>query len=852
MKKTGFYKHDWFIALVIGIFFAIAILSESGFLQRLEFIAYDTGVKLTHRVPGATDQIAIVAIDDQSIKEIGRWPWPRSVLASMLDRLTKAEARAVGVLIYFTEPQADTGLASIRTIRTRLDGMAVPSSAQSQFTELRGLLNQAEKDLDADALLAQVMPATPRLHLPMIAEVGEQLGRPDSKLPEYIQRHHLTKLITHQGESGGARQIRGIEPPLPIFGEQATGIGHLSFNVNKDNGIRAIHNVLEYDGEYYPSLPLLLAASSLNLGVQDIEFTAGYGIKIGKLFLPVDDEALMYTGFYKPNGDDNHAFSIYSFREVQNDKLPASVFKNKIVLIGPTAAGIGSKFSTPITDDELMSESELTANVIASILNQDFYTTPKWTYWAEALIVLGLVLYLMFAMPRMNANIAALVSLMLFVSLLATQQFLMVSEKVWIHNVTPALLLLFGHMAITTKRFFLTEREKIAAESDSAYSNRMLGLAFQAQGQLDMALDKFRKLPASEDESVLELFYNLALDFERKRQFHKAAGAYDFILKHDPKFRDVAERAKRATQADQTIVLGTRSAGGGGTMFLDGGEKPTLGRYLVEKELGRGAMGTVYLGRDPKINRLVAIKTMALTQEFEANELQEVRERFFREAETAGRLHHPNIVTIYDAGEEQDLAYIAMEYLLGRNLSTFVVPDKLLPWDWIYDVSIKVVDALNYAHQHDVVHRDIKPANIIYNEADKAVKVTDFGIARITASSRTKTGVILGTPSYMSPEQLAGLHVDGRSDLFSFGVMLYELITGHTPFVGDSLATLMYQIANAPTPDIRKQRAETPADLATVVKRLLQKKPEKRYPTGDAVKHELEQCRSAQNDPAKV
>src|SRR6185436_2716935 len=309
-----------------------------------------------------------------------------------------------------------------------------------------------------------------------------------------------TKLITPQGESVSARQIKSLEPPLAIFGDKATGIGHLSFSVDKDNGIRSIHNVLEYDGDYYPSLPLLLAASHLNLSVQDIEFTAGRSIKLGKLVLPVDDEALMYTGFYKPNGDDSHAFSVYSFRDVQSDKLPASVFKNKIVLIGPTAAGIGAKFSTPITSDELMSESELTANVIASILNQDFYTTPHWTKWAEALIVLGLVLYLMFAMPRMNANIAALVSLMLFVALLVTQQFLMVSEKVWIHNVSPALLLLVGHMAITTKRFFMTEREKIAAESDSAYSNRMLGLAFQAQGQLDMAMDKFRKLPIKDDE----------------------------------------------------------------------------------------------------------------------------------------------------------------------------------------------------------------------------------------------------------------------------------------------------------------------------------------------------------------
>jgi serine/threonine-protein kinase len=838
MKRAGFYKQDWFIALVIGLFFGFAILVGATFLERLEFIAYDAGVKMTNRAPGATDKIAIIAIDDQSIKEIGRWPWPRSVLAGMLDKLSRAEAHAVGMLIYLTEPQADPGLTTIRSMRTKLGSFNIPRPAQAQLLEL---LDESEKQLDADGALAKIIPNAPRLHLPMITQIGEQLGRPDKKLPEYIQRNRLTKLVARSGNSAAIGQITGIEPPLELFGEKAAGIGHLSFRVDHDNGIRAVQTVLEYDSEYYPGLPLLLAASSLNIETKDVEFEIGRGVKIGRLTVPTDGAARMYTGFYKPNGDSDTAFSTYSFRDVQTDKLPAAAFKNKIVLIGPTATGVGAQYATPITKDKLMSESELTANVIASILNQDFYTSPTWTGWAQAGIVLGIILYLMFGMPRMSAKTGALVSLIVLIVLLGAGQYLMMSEKVWLQTVSPALLLFVGHVAITSKRFFLTERLKIAAETDSAYSNRMLGLAFQAQGQLDMALDKFRKLPV--DDSVLELFYNLALDFERKRQFNKAVSVYDVILKHDPKFRDIADRKKRATQADQTIVLGARSSAGG-TIVMDGAEKPTLGRYGVEKELGRGAMGTVYLGRDPKINRLVAIKTMALSQEFEGNQLDEVRERFFREAETAGRLHHPNIVTIYDAGEEHDLAYIAMEYLEGKDLTDRVGPDKNLPFDWILDVSIKIADALAFAHRNDVVHRDIKPANIVYNDTDKSIKVTDFGIARITASSKTKTGVVLGTPSYMSPEQLAGKHVDGRSDLFSFGVMLYEMVAGKPPFTGDSMATLMFQIANAPTPDVRKARADTPKCMANIIEKLLEKDADKRFATGEDLKQELEQCRS--------
>ncbi len=850
MKKAGFYKQDWFVALSIGILFSIAILSDSPFLKRLEFLAYDAGVKMTHRAPGATDQIAIVAIDDESIKQIGRWPWPRSVLASMLERLTKAEVRSIGLLVYLTEPQTDPGLVSIRNIRDQVDKVAVSKAATQPITDVRGLLEQAEIDLDADGALAKTIPISRPVHLAMIADTSGDglLGHPDAKLPDYVTRNQVAVRSTSDHDT---QRASALQPPLPAFGEPAASIGHIAFRVDADNGIRSIYTLLEYDGQYYPSLPVLLAAGSLNLGPKDIEVELGRGLRVGRLFIPTDESMGMYTGFYQKPAGEGHAFATYSFNDVRNDTIKPEALRNKIVLIGPTAAAISARFATPVMTTDLMSESELTANVLASILNQDFYTNPVGAHWAKAGAVLAIVLYLMFAMPRMTAKTAALVSLILLLLLLSAEQFLMVSEKVWFHGVSPALLLIVGHVALTSKRYFLTERQKIAAESDSAYSNRMLGLAFQAQGQLDMAMDKFRKLPVNEDESVLELIYNLALDFERKRQFHKAVAGYDYILKVDPKFRDVADRKKRATQADQTVMLGARTTGGG-TMILDGAEKPTLGRYLVEKELGRGAMGTVYLGRDPKINRMVAIKTLALSQEFEANELNEVRERFFREAETAGRLHHPNIVTIYDAGEEHDLAYIAMEFLQGKNLSEYIKPDQSLPWDWIYDISIKIADGLGYAHQRDVVHRDIKPANIVYNEADKGVKVTDFGIARITASSRTKTGVILGTPSYMSPEQLAGQHVDGRSDLFSFGAMLYELITGKTPFTGDSLATLMYQIANAPTPDIRKLRPDIPEHMVVIIKRLLQKKPEKRYQTGDAVKQELEQCRNALNTPAKA
>jgi len=398
---------------------------------------------------------------------------------------------------------------------------------------------------------------------------------------------------------------------------------------------------------------------------------------------------------------------------------------------------------------------------------------------------------------------------------------------------TAASLLLIGYVVLTTKRFFASEEDRVKISSESAETNKMLALSFQSQGMLDMSFDKFRKCPPTDD--ILDGLYTLALDFERKRQFNKATAVYEYILEHNASFKDTKQRMERTKDAGEAMIFGGGgSAGGMGTLMITGGAKPTLGRYEIVKELGKGAMGTVYLGKDPKINREVAIKTMALSQEFEGDELKDVKDRFFREAETAGMLNHPNIVTMFDAGEEHDLAFIAMEFLDGTDLAPYTKKGKLLPQMATLKIVGKVAEALHYASTQHVVHRDIKPANIMLLK-DKTVKVTDFGIARITASSKTKTGVVLGTPSYMSPEQLSGKHVDGRSDIFSLGVMLYEMLVGVRPFKGDSMATLLFQIANEPHPDIREYDPHLPEEVSKLINAMLEKKPEKRIPNGAAV-----------------
>ncbi|HEY0269255.1 MAG TPA: serine/threonine-protein kinase [Methyloradius sp.] len=367
---------------------------------------------------------------------------------------------------------------------------------------------------------------------------------------------------------------------------------------------------------------------------------------------------------------------------------------------------------------------------------------------------------------------------------------------------------------------------------------------FQSQGQLDMAFDRLRKCPM--EDSVMDALYSLALDFERKRQFNKAENVFAYMAEYNPKYKDLEQRLSRSRAMAETVILGGTGGGRTNTSILQDGsvEKPMLGRYQIEKELGKGAMGVVYLGKDPKIGRVVAIKTMALAEEFEPDELEEVKERFFREAETAGRLNHPNIVTMYDAGEEHDLAFIAMEFLKGKDLAPYTKPDNLLPLLKVMDIVAKTAEALDYAHTQNVVHRDIKPANIMYELETSSVKVTDFGIARITDSSKTKTGMVLGTPSYMSPEQLAGKKVDGRSDLFSLGVMLYQMVTGQLPFKGDSMAALMYKIANEPHESVKTLNPELPQCLSDIIDKMLDKDMEKRYPRGAEIAADIRQCMS--------
>ncbi len=267
-------------------------------------------------------------------------------------------------------------------------------------------------------------------------------------------------------------------------------------------------------------------------------------------------------------------------------------------------------------------------------------------------------------------------------------------------------------------------------------------------------------------------------------------------------------------------------------------EPVQVGRYQVQRIVGKGAMGVVYLAYDPQIGRQVALKTIRPSEGARPEEIAESRARFLREAQAAGKLLHPNIVTIFDVFEDRGTLYIAMEFVEGVLLDAYCTKRNLLPPDQVVNLAGQGLSALDYAHRARIIHRDIKPGNLMVVDG-QSLKVMDFGLARDSGASLTHSGAVIGTPHYMSPEQVAGKPLDGRSDVFSMGVVLYELATGERPFQGDSISTVIYRVLHESPPNPRELNPKVPLHLSLAIEKALAKRPDDRYPTAAAFRRAL-------------
>lgn len=472
--------------------------------------------------------------------------------------------------------------------------------------------------------------------------------------------------------------------------------------------------------------------------------------------------------------------------------------------------------------------SQLAASIY-SLQNEAVLVSPWWVPLARIAFLILISLYLVLALKRMNMQVGVMVSFAIGFILLASQMTLVMTKQFWLPLGMHFTWLAMGHFLLLVWMLKKKRVQRLIDRADDICIEHAQNLI--AKQELNNAYTQLKD--CSIREPLLQTLYDISEAYTEQKDYQHAVEVLSSIQGKKKSFKDTEqklqvlmtmmksaeEEEKEAVELQKTMVIDTASV-----------EKRVLGRYEVEKEIGRGAMGQVYLGFDPKISRRVAIKTMKYDS-LKSKELEEIKSRFFREAEAAGRLNHPSIVQVYDVGEEGDLAFIAMDYAEGKALNHFVTQDKLLPVFEVYRIICDVAQALEYAHENNIVHRDVKPGNIIYNPAPYQVKVTDFGIARITDDSKTNTGEILGSPLYMAPEQLKGKKVNRSADIFSLGVTFYQLLTGQLPYSGDNLAALTYEIIHGKHKSARSVRKDLPASAARITNQALQKDPEDRYET---------------------
>ena len=835
LQNSGANGRRGFVGPGALLLILVTLLLLAG--ERLSFIesAYYDFLQSRHPKP-VSDRILLIDTHSQSAdSDI----WDVNFFPRLIDTLNDA---GVALIVPVEPPPANTRvpdldqLAAIAELET-LARQAGHNDNEEINTSLANQLARFRKQFEDQAAIVSAVKDAGNLVLPISAQ---NTKRSSDIAADDCRRH--TIFYSEENAANAAPSVKeasGVLALSNLLCEGAANAGYSNYWPDSDGIIRRTHLLVKSGTRIFPALALAVAQASN----ETVDASAGALQLNGPHRIEIDDRGINTgPGFtslirYYQSESGETGFPTISAEDLLSGNVPSDLLSDRIVLIGNLTANETIGYRTPFSQN--VPPAVMLATAISNLLQTDFVLRPYWLGSAELafLFILGFAFFL--SAPTMSINRAATLIVLMVIVLMTAEAYLFIAHGIWVQLVTATLFTVLGIGTIqATDKFRLT--------SDSGASPKPApepAAHLDSNDQLDLAFSVLRQ--QSPTEETKKRLYAIAVTHGKLKEYSKAERVLIYLAALDPKYRDVSEKLKKLSGArkksHETTILPVVEEMPE-TETENTGSRQTLGRYQLNRTLGRGAMATVYLGTDPNINRKVAIKTIALAEEFSDADLDAAKAQFRREAESAGRLNHPNIIAIYDTGEDGNIAYLAMEYFEGKALNYYAQSTNLLPPKWVLELTARAAEALHYAHGQGVVHRDIKPANLMYDAATDTLKITDFGIARLTDTSRTKTGIILGTPSYMSPEQLAASAVTGKSDLYSLGITMYQLLTGTTPFRSDSIPKLMDKIINDKHKPVSSVRDDVPICVDVVLDQALAKKPDDRFPNGRAMALALRDC----------
>ncbi len=806
-------KPDYLAGIFVLLLFIVLTFFNWPLIDNIDRFLFKTGSGfISGNGSIKKEDIVIIRIDGRGFDKQGsKEDAYGQACLKLTEILSEGGARVIAFLSLPTKNQPVSSNEVVRRFSGEIKGYPQDKKS-SQFREfISESLNKLEEELSKEGQSS----ALPALKGPVIIPLTDiQPGTIPFKTPDFLDASTMDRALL---DSISTESLASFYPG-PIANVAGSGYVGIYGKVAQDIISSPVY--AGYKGSLVPGLALRMAI--LYHGAKPAQVRADEsGVVIKDLYIP-----LINGRMYVRSQDDPASYNIINYEKFIGNKGKGPDVKGKVVIVEVISAGIKS----PGVSSQ---DTALIADQFLNIMNSRAASRPGYLVYTEILFFV-FITFIFILITSSKSHFKRIIYGFDLILLLMVLVFVFLgSTGVWLKT---------GNMIFCTvvlSLFLPVKSDPSTSVKVRTYdTSRILGLNLQSQGELDEAFEEFRSLPL--DKEAKDLIYNLGLEYEKKNMPVKAIELYTYINKGGG-FRDLDDRIPMLKASDYASTMGSyRGINDSASVLSDSSvnARTMVGRYKIIGQIGKGSMGLVYKAQDPKINRLVAIKTIRFSDEFEEDVIKEIKERFFMEAEIAGKLSHPAIVTIHDVGDDGDLTYMAMEYLEGEDLDKFIKKADLLPVRTVLNIVAQIAEALDYAHRDGVIHRDIKPANVMLLKNGQ-VKVTDFGIAKAISSSKTKTGIILGTPNYMSPEQIMGQKIDSKSDIFSLGVLFYQLLTGELPFHGDNLSGLLYQITQINHTSCREYNHRIPKACDQILDRALAKDPAQRFRTAGQMAHIL-------------